>query len=54
MEKNNLTFIWEGRGGSNEPKIAVPGPKEKLVCKEWMWLGKGAGAFMESWGSWMP
>lgn len=25
MEKNNLTFIWEERGGSNETKIALPG-----------------------------
>ena len=56
MEKNNLTFIWEGRGGSNETENSFARVLRGNWCKRNGWGGqRGPGALVESWGGvWMP
>ena len=51
MEKSNLTFIWEGGGGSNETKNSLAQVLRRSWCvKEWMGLGEEAGALTGSGG----
>lgn len=39
MEKNNSTFIWEGRGGSDETKNSLGQALRRSWCgKEWVGL----------------
>lgn len=51
MEKNNLAFIWEGRGGSNETENSFARVLRRNWCKRNGWGGqRGPGALVESWG----
>ena len=46
MEKNNSTFIWEGRGGLNETKNSLAQALRRSWCgKDWV----GPGALVGSW-----
>lgn len=55
MEKNNLTFIWEGRGGSTETKNSLARVLRRSWCMRngWVWK-RGAGTLMGSWGAGGP